>query len=294
MAKEKSKSGLSKDKYTISEHNIGTTDGFHKLYVQEWGNPKGVPILYLHGGPGVGCRDKFKSFFNPEKHRVVFLDQRGSGSSTPYGGLKENTTPKLVEDIELVREKLGISTWHVHGTSWGATLALCYAIKHQNQIKSMVLGGIWLCSKEEIDWLVKGQYRMFYPDAWERFNELSSKKNEIDFFAYSSAFIQFYRLDDRYYPLDREKYDDTPLKIEFEYFKHNVFLPDDYILSNAAKIKVPVKIVQGRYDFVTPPKYAYDLHKKLADSELFWTVAGHSTSDRGNYDTIRALLSQLP
>ena len=292
MAKE-NKSGISKDQYTISEHFIKTDDGLHKLYVQKWGNPKGKPILFLHGGPGVGSRDKFKNLFNPGKHMVVFLDQRGAGNSEPYGGLKENTTPKLVEDIELVREKLGITKCHVHGTSWGSTLALCYAIKHQDKIKSMIIGGIWLCTKDEIDWLVEGQYRMFYPDAWERFNKLNLRKGEIDFFAYSSAFIQFYRLDDRYYPLDREKYDDTPLKIEFEYFKHNVYLPKNYILDNADKIKVPVKIVQGRYDFVTPPKAAYDLHKKLPDSEIFWTVAGHSTSDRGNYDTIVALLSQV-
>ncbi len=284
---------LSKDEFTIAEHHIKTADGLHKLYVQEWGSPDGIPILFLHGGPGVGCRDKFKSFFNPKKHRVIFLDQRGSGNSTPYGSLKENTTPKLVEDIELVRGKLKIDKWHVHGTSWGSTLALCYAIKHSAQIKSMVIGGIWLCSKEEIEWLTEGKYRMFYPDAWERYNQLKQKKDKIDFFAYSSAFIQFYRLDDRYYPLDREKYDDTPLKIEFEYFKHDVFLPENYILDNASKINVPVKIVQGRYDFVTPPKAAYDLHQKLPDSEIFWTVAGHSTSDRGNYDTLRALLSQL-
>lgn len=292
MAKE-NKSGLSKDLHTLSEHFIKTEDGFHELYVQQWGSRKGTPILYLHGGPGVGNRDKFKNLFNPEKHKVVFLDQRGSGNSTPFGNLKENTTPKLVEDIETVRQHLGIDKWHVHGTSWGSTLALCYAIKHQSNIRSMVIGGIWLCNKEEIDWLVKGQYRMFYPDAWERFNELNPKKGEMDFFAYSSAFIQFYRLDDRYYPLDREKYDDTPLKIEFEYFKHDVFLPKNYILKNAPKINIPIKIVQGRYDFVTPPKAAYDLHKELPDSELFWTLAGHSASDRGNYDTITALLSQL-
>jgi proline iminopeptidase len=290
---EVKKPGLTKDNYTISEQHIKTADGFHSLYVQQWGNPKGVPILYLHGGPGVGCRDKFKSYFNPKKHLVVFLDQRGAGSSTPYGSLKENTTPKLVEDIETVRKELGIQKWHIHGTSWGSTLALCYAIKHQSNINSMVLGGIWLCSKEEIDWLVKGQYEMFYPDAWERFNKLNPKKDEIDFFAYSSAFIQFYRLDDRYYPLDPEKYDDTPLKIEFEYFKNDVYLPEGYILKNASKINVPVNIVQGRYDFVTPPKAAYELDKRLPDSEVFWTIAGHSASDRGNYDTIRALLSQL-
>lgn len=284
---------LSKDQFTISEHHFKTDDGLHKIYVQEWGNPAGTTILYLHGGPGAGCRDTHKNLFNPKKHRVVFIDQRGSGNSEPYGSLKENTTPKLIEDIELVRSKLNIDKWHVYGSSWGSTLALCYAIGHSPRISSMVIGGVWLCTPEEIEWLSEGQYRMFYPDAWERYNELRSKKSGIDYFAYSSAFIQFYRLDDRYHPLDREKYDETPLKIEFEYFKHDVFLPENYILGNAAKIKAPVKIVQGRYDFVTPPKAAYELGKKLPDSELFWTIAGHSVSDRGNYDTFRALLSQL-
>lgn len=285
--------GLTKDEHTIAEHHIKTAGGHHELYVQEWGNPNGVPVVYLHGGPGAGCRDKHKDVFNPAKHRVILIDQRGAGNSTPYGSFKENTTPKLVEDIELVREKLEIDIWHVHGLSWGSTLALCYAIKHSTHIKSMVIGGIWLCSKEEIEWLTTGQYKMFYPDAWERYNHLKSKNEEVDFFAYSSAFIQFYKLDDRTFALDREKYDDTPLKIEFEYFKNDMFMQENYILNNASKINVPVKIVQGRYDFVTPPKAAYDLDKKLPNSELFWTIAGHSSSDRGNYDTAKALLSQL-
>lgn len=284
---------LSVDEFTIKEHRVKTEDGAHDLYVQEWGNKNGVPIIFLHGGPGVGCKDKFKELFNPKKHRVVFLDQRGSGKSTPFGSLKENTTHKLVDDINHVRQKLGIKKWHVHGTSWGSTLALCYAIKHQEDIASMIIGGIWLCSKKEISWLTEGQYELFYPDAWERFNTLNKKEGEIDFFAYSSAFIQLYRLDGRYYPLDKEKYDETPLKIEFEYFKNNVFIPDNYILDHAKNIKIPVNIVQGRYDIVTVPKYAYELHKKLPDSEIFWTVAGHSTSDRANYDTLKALISQI-
>lgn len=284
---------ISVDEFTIKEHRIKTLDGVHDLYVQEWGNKDGVPIIFLHGGPGVGCRDKFKVLFNPKKHRVIFLDQRGSGKSLPYGSLDQNTTPKLVEDIELVRQKLDIDNWHVHGTSWGSTLALCYAIKHQENILSMIIGGVWLCSKKEINWLIEGQYELFYPDAWERFKKLNKKQGEIDFFAYSSAFIQLYRLDGRYFPLDKEKYDDTPLKIEFEYFKNNVFIPDNYILDNAADIKVPVSIVQGRYDIVTTPKYAYELNKKLPDGEIFWTIAGHSTSDRANYDTLKALISQI-
>lgn len=285
--------GLNKDEFTIAEHRLETSDGLHELYVQEWGNPDGVPVLFLHGGPGAGCKDKHKELFNPKKHLVIFLDQRGAGNSTPYGELKENNTDKLTEDIELVRQKLKIDNWHVHGTSWGSTLSLCYAIKHADNIRSLIIGGVWLCSKEEIEWLSKGKYQLFFPDAWERYKKLNPNPKKIDFFAYSSAFTQFYRLDGRYYPLDKEKYDETPLKIEFEYFKNNVYLPEDYILNNAHKITVPVNIVQGRYDIVTVPKYAFELDKKLAECELFWTIAGHSVSDRGNYDTIRALLSQI-
>lgn len=284
---------LTKDESTIAEHRFKTTDGHHNLYVQEWGSKNGVPVLFVHGGPGSGCRDKQKEIFNPKKHRVVFIDQRGAGNSKPYGSLKENTTNNLVDDIELVREKLGISQWHITGTSWGSTLSLIYAINHPDRVKSLIIGGVWLCTEEEIKWLTEGRYRDFFPDAWERYKELNPDPHKIDYFAYSSAFIQMYRLDGRYYSLDKEKYDDTPLKIEFEYFKNKVYIPENYILDNVKKLKMPVNIVQGRYDLVTVPKFAYILYKKLPDSELFWTIAGHSASDRANFDTLKALLSQI-
>lgn len=283
--------GLSKDEFTIAEHSIKTGDGLHELYVQEWGNKKGVPVLYLHGGPGAGCRDKHKSVFDPNKHRVILFDQRGAGNSTPYGSLEENTTQKLIEDIELIRQKLDIDNWHIHGRSWGSTLTLLYGIEHSNKVSSMVLGGIWLGSKEENEWLIGGGWQTFYPDAWNRFKRLNKGSEKIDPFAYSSAFIQFYRLDDRYYPLDKEKYDDTPLKIEFHYLENNMFLPKDHILDNTAKLTMPIHIIQGRYDIVTPPKYAYELHGKLKNSTLHWTVAGHSASDRANHDITQALLA---
>ncbi|HEX5455791.1 MAG TPA: alpha/beta fold hydrolase [Candidatus Saccharimonadales bacterium] len=289
MAKE----GLSKDAHTIAEYRFKTEDGLHELYVQEWGNPKGIPVLYLHGGPGAGCRDKHKTVFSPGKHRVILFDQRGSGSSTPYGSLEENTTQKLIEDIELIRTKLQIEKWHLHGLSWGSTLALIYSIAHPDKVSSMVIGGIWLASEEETDWLTDGGWQTFYPDAYERLKEMNKGSKNLDYFAYSSAFIQFYRLDDRYYPLDKEKYDDTPLKIEFHYIDNNMFITKNHILDNAHKLLMPVNIIQGRYDIVTPPKYAYELHKKLPDSELFWTVGGHASSDRANYDLAKALLTRL-
>lgn len=292
MIKE-NKSGLSKDAHTISERFIKANDGHHELYIQEWGSKSGVPVLFIHGGPGSGCKDKHKSVFDPKKHRVILVDQRGAGNSKPYGSIKENSTQKLIEDFEQIRNALGIKKWHLHGTSWGSTLSLIYAIKNPDALKSLIIGGIWLCTDEEIDWLVKGGWQMFYPDAWERFNKLNKSKSKMDFYAYSSAFIQYYRLDDRYYPLDKEKYDTTPLEIEFDYFQNKMFLPKDYILKNVKKIKLPVRIVQGRYDFVTPPKFAYKLHKELKNSTLHWTTAGHSASDRANFDVIKALLSQL-
>lgn len=292
MANE-NKSGLSKDSHTISEQVIKTEDGLYNLYVQQWGNPEGVPIIFLHGGPGMGCRDKHKDVFNPKKHRVVLLDQRGSGNSNPYGSTKENTTQKLIEDIELIRKKLKIESWNVHGMSWGATLALCYGISHPQNVRSMVIGGIWLGSKEETDWLIGGGWQTFYPDAWERFTEMNKGSKSLKPLAYSSAFIQFYRLDDRFYPINAEKYDETPLKIEFHYLDNDMFLPADYILNNTKNLNMPINIIQGRYDFVTPPKFAYKLHKTLPNSTLHWTTAGHSVSDRANFDVVKALLSQL-
>lgn len=285
--------GLTKDSLTIAEHRLATVDGLHKLYVQEWGNPKGVPIVFLHGGPGSGCDDKHKNYFDAKRHRVIFIDQRGAGNSQPYGSLKNNKTEYLVEDIELVRQKLGIKSWHVEGASWGSTLALCYAIAHPEAVKSLVILGIFLASTEEVEWITKGVYKNFYPEihAQAKTEDLHYDR-EDDQRAYLETFIPLLGIDDRPKPLPTEV-DTTPAKIELYYMHHKFFLTDNHILDNAAKITCPVTIIQGRYDMVTPPINAYKLSKRLPDGRLHTTLTGHLPSDREAASVLKAVLSQL-
>jgi proline iminopeptidase len=283
------KKGLNKDEFTITEHHFKTDDELHKLYVQEWGNPKGEPVLFVHGGPGYYCTDRNKSVFSPKKHRVIFVDQRGAGKSEPYGSLKENDTQKLVDDFDMIRRRLKIDKWHLHGTSWGSTLSLVYAINHPTIIKSIITGGVFLGSKEESDWLNKGYFRRFYPEISEKFVKKDYTPYEL-----TRLHTATIKLDDRYALPEKEGFDEVPAKIEIHYINNNnCFLPKDFILNNASKLTMPVEIVQGRYDMMTPPKAAYELHSKLPNSNLHWTIAGHSSSDRPNYDTTKALLSQL-
>lgn len=278
-------SGITADKYTIKEHRLKTEDGEHTLYVQEWGRQKGAPILFLHGGPGSGCSDSNKAYFDPAKHRVIFIDQRGCGKSRPYGSLKANNTQNLVADIELIRSKLGINKWSVMGRSWGSTLALCYAIAHASNLEKVIIGGIFLGTQTEIDWLEKGEFRTFFPEVEEQ--------AKITPYSYLKLAIPTLRIDDRYSMPEQKDIDEIPLKIELFYTKNKCFLSENYLLASAGKIKAPIDIVQGRYDMMTPPKSAYALHQKLPDSRLHWTIAGHAGADRANYDVTKALLAQI-
>lgn len=282
------KDGISQDEFTIAEHRIKTADGLHKLYVQEWGNPAGTPIVYLHGGPGYYCTDRNKAIFDPKTHRVIFLDQRGSGHSKPYGSLKENTTAKLVDDLELIRTKLKIEKWSVTGTSWGSTLALCYGVEHSSKINGLVIGGVFLGTQAEVDWLEKGEFRTFFPEIDE-----SEVRKKYTPYQLAKLVTPTIKLDDRYRLPEQEDFDEAPIKIEQYYTENKCFLPDNYILQNAKKITMPVTIIQGRYDMMTPPKAAYTLDKKLPNSNLHWTIAGHSSSDRANYDVTKAIIAQI-
>ncbi|HEX5796822.1 MAG TPA: alpha/beta fold hydrolase [Candidatus Saccharimonadales bacterium] len=289
-------SSLTKDTHTLAEHRFKTTDGLHRLYVQEWGNPQGVPILFLHGGPGAGCKDKHKRYFDPDKHRVIFLDQRGSGNSEPYGSLENNETGYLLEDIELIREKLGIDNWHIEGASWGSSLALCYAIKCPKRVRSLVILGVFLVSKEENDWMFSGQFKYFYPEVWEknRAGHLDYSK-KADQLKYLEMLYPLLGIDDgKTLSLEKEAEIDTePVKIELYYLKNGFFLEDEYILKNARKLNMPVTIIQGRYDMITPPISAYRLSKALVDCKLLTTLNGHLPSDRESASVLKATLYQL-
>lgn len=304
---------MTPDAHTLQEHFLDVGNG-HQLYVHDWGNADAAdPILYLHGGPGGGCNDGNKLRFDPEQHRVIFFDQRGSGRSLPYGTTEHNTTDDLVADIEKIAAFLKLSSFVITGGSWGSTLALAYAIKHPKRVEALVLQGIFTGSQAEIDWIDKGLFQTFYPEAWQAFLDRTPKSHHKDpaayhtkramtgnddeiresAFAYSCLEGGVLRLDDRFTPGDPLDFDPASTRLEMYYLANGCFMPDRYILNNAHKITAPVWLVQGRYDMVCPPVAAHELHSVLPNSKLIYTTAGHASSDRANQDVLKTILLQF-
>lgn len=303
---------MNPDQFTLSELKLNVGDS-HKLYVQEWGSANGKTIVFLHGGPGSGCSDSHKALFNPQKDRVIFFDQRGAGKSTPSGSLKNNTTQDLVEDIEKIAEHFSLTDFVLVGGSWGSTLALAYALQYPMRVKAMVLRGLFTGSQEEIDFLDKGKFKAFFPDVWEDFVKRAPEKYRDDpsayhsrqafsenktrrmssLFAYSQMETNLIGLDDRARIVGEEGFEPAGTEIELHYMQNRCFMPDDFLLDNAHKLNMPVWLVQGRYDMVCPPITAYRLSKTLPNNKLIWTVAGHSGSDRANFDVVKTIIAGL-
>jgi proline iminopeptidase len=302
---------MTPDKHTNQEFFLDVGDG-HQLYVVDWGKADArLPIIFLHGGPGSGVNDRYKQRFVPEQQRLIFFDQRGAGKSLPKGSLKHNTTQDLVEDIEKLADHLGLQSFLITGGSWGSCLALAYALKYPKRIAGMVLSGIYTGSKAETAYLDNGGFRTFFPDVWETYLSRTPEEHHQNpsAFHYKQAFGKdkqaakysiyaraemesaLLSLDDRHTPGDFDEFEPDNMRIELHYLKHDCFMPDRYILDNAHKLKMPIWLVQGRYDMVCPPQTAYELHQKLPASQLIWTTAGHG-NDRPNYDVIRTLLLQ--
>jgi proline iminopeptidase len=279
----------------------------HDLYFEESGNPKGKPVVFLHGGPGGGTVPAYRRFFHPELYRIVLFDQRGCGQSTPYACIEENTTWDLVADIERLRKELAIERWQVFGGSWGSTLALAYAQKHPDRVTELVLRGIFLLRKKEIDWFYQSGANAVFPDAWEPYESAIPPAERKDYLA---AYHKRLTSDDPAVNMPAAKAwsiwegstsklfpdpefiakfgaDATTLafaRIEAHYFVNKGFLEvDDQLLRDVVKMrKVPGTIVQGRYDVVCPIMSAWDLHKAWPESELVIVPdAGHSALEPG-------------
>lgn len=274
----------------------------HELYVQDWGNEQAsVTIFRLHGGPGGSSSDSYKTQYDPLRQRVVFHDQRGCGKSVPYGSLENNTTDDLIEDIRKIADKLDIEKFVLHGTSWGATLALAFAIKYPQRTSALVIGGVFTATRAENEWLNKGLMKTFYPDVWQRYLETVPEKYGDDPSAYhiervlrGSAAEQkesgyaFEHLEggvmffhDTPAPGDKDSFDPSGIRIELHYLSNGCFMPEGYIATNAQKLTMPVHIVQGRYDMVCPPQTAYELSRKLPDARLYWTLSNHRVEHEG-------------
>ena len=304
---------MNPDEFTLEEKNTDVGEG-HTLYSQLWGSKAAKQtILFLHGGPGSGVNDGHKNQFDPSVQRVLFVDQRGSGKSTPQGSIKDNTTDKSVEDIVLLAKEYGIDSFVVTGGSWGSTLALVLAIRHPELVIALVLRGIFTARKSEIEYLDKGGIKAFFPDVWADYaatvpdefkedpgafhgprilgdDQVAAKESA---YAYDTLEASVVRLDDRRKLEDFDTYDKNGITIEYSYLANACYLEEGYILKNADKIKAPLHIVQGRYDTVCPPQTAYDLHMAVPGSKLHWTVSGHSGGDRNNWETTRAILATL-
>ena len=277
----------------------------HRVYVEQCGNPDGVPVIVLHGGPGGGCSPAMRRYFDPEHYRVILFDQRGCGRSRPHASVVNNTTWHLVDDIELIRRALDIDEWIVFGGSWGATLALIYAEEHPSRVSQMVLRGVFLMTQSELDWFYGGGAGKFWPEVWARFVSLVPEDERDDLIAaynrrlFSGDITQEVRFARAWSSWENAlasvhsagnggeapgDYARAFARLENHYFSNAGFLEfDGQILAHAGRIKhIPGTIVQGRYDMICPPESAYALAKAWPGGELKMVRnAGHALSEPG-------------
>ena len=282
-------------------------DNLHTLYFEEVGNPKGKPIVFVHGGPGGGIDPSMRRFFDPKVWRVILFDQRGCGKSTPFSELKDNTTWDSVSDMEKIREHLKIDQWAVFGGSWGSTLGLAYAIKHPTKVMSLILRGIFLLREKEIRWFYQEGASFLFPDAWAKYLEPIPQNERHDLL---NAFYKRLTSADKKVRSEAAKawsvwegstsklffdpkfverfagdeFADAFARIEAHYFVNKGFFTEDgWLLKNISQIRhIPAWIVQGRYDVVCPATSAYELSQAWPEAKLHIIPdAGHSASEPG-------------
>jgi proline iminopeptidase len=275
----------------------------HQLYWEQSGNPDGVPVVFLHGGPGGGTSPQHRRFFDPAFYRIILFDQRGSGKSTPHASVENNTRALLVGDIETMRAHLKINTWHVFGGSWGSTLALSYAIAHSQKCISLMLRGIFLLEQDELDWFYYN-LRHIYPDEWEKFVSIIpeaergdlvnayakrlNSTNKDEQYTAAVAWAQYESHCSNLIPkldlLTTESQKAFALaiaRIESHYFTNEVIPPEHSMLKSIDRIRhIPATIIHGRYDVICPIQAGYKLHKAWPEA-TFITVptGGHSAFD---------------
>jgi len=306
--------------YKIHQIEVGEP---HILYLEESGNPDGIPVLFVHGGPGAGCESYHRCFFDPNLYRIILFDQRGSGRSTPHAELEGNTTQALVADMEVIREKLGINRWVLFGGSWGSTLSLVYAETHHDRVMGLIVRGIFLTREKEINWFYQEGASRIFPDYWQDFiapitdvadvtsvadiaenkrdnllkayYEKLTGKNEIAQMQAAKAWSTWEgrtaTLKQNKNVIDHFASAHTALslaRIECHYFMNDSFLKENQILNNADKLQnIPGVIVQGRYDLICPVESAWELHQAWPKAELkIIADAGHSATETGTVDAL--------
>ncbi|MAH83154.1 MAG: prolyl aminopeptidase [Rhodospirillaceae bacterium TMED8] len=285
----------------LSRHGMLDVGDGHRLYWEESGNSSGIPVVFLHGGPGAGTSPVHRRFFDPTAYRIILFDQRGAGKSTPYAKIEANTTTHLIEDIEVLRRFLDIEKWLVFGGSWGATLSIAYALRHTECCLGLILRGVFLGRPSELNWFFGGAAKVF-PDAWERFlNYLPEQERNDPLRSYYRRLIR----DEEDMNLSAARAwnayetacstlkwrgDILPsgsaslglARIEAHYFINRMFLAEDLMLAAADLGDFPGAIIQGRYDMVCPMETAFTLHRLWPGSRLeIVNDAGHSAMEPG-------------
>ncbi len=293
-------------------------DEHHELYYQQLGNPAGIPVLFIHGGPGGSFTEKDKTFFDPEKFNVVLFEQRGSGRSRSPVPLLHNNTWTLVEDVHKLANHLQLEKPILFGGSWGSTLALLYAISYPEKTRGLILRGVFTASKKERKFFEQGGVASFFPEVWERFaskapveekqqvsdfyyKTILSSKDEVQREQLSYELIRYgfsiYARTNNDIEIDKALADTNHVRkaqILAHYSINNFFLPDQFILNNLNNISnLPIYIVQGRYDMITTPEVAYTLCQKLKNAKLYMVDAGHSPHEDKAKSQLIACLDEL-
>jgi proline iminopeptidase len=276
----------------VTSYEIAVDDP-HKLYVEECGNPNGIPVIFLHGGPGSSCNVNHRRFFNPEKYRIILFDQRGCGLSTPHGCLDKNTTQHLVDDIETIRLKLNVHQWVIFAGSWGVTLALLYAQQYKERVLGMILRGAFLASTRDIDWFFSDGVSRILPQLWERYSTSLPKKNETEtllqtyhrclfdddkklnekatlaWSEWTDSVVTWNLPDtDKKSPNDMDKLIRS-VRLGVHYAVNQYFLEENYILENCEEIKdIPTFLIHGQLDITCLVESSWLLHKELKNSSL--------------------------
>ena len=288
------------------------TESVHKIYVEQVGNEHGVPVVFLHGGPGSGCNENHRRYFNPAKYRIILFDQRGCHRSEPCGNTEANTTQDLLKDLEAIRQKLEIDQWVLFGGSWGATLALLYAEAFPERVRGMIIRGAFLARKQDLDWFVGGGSERIFPDYWEHFTSqfsgltraqllkavprLLSSGNPSEKLAAAKAWAEWagqvttYTLENKDGPVVEQ--DETKLlhdvSIEMHYASNQYFILENQILEHIDLVpEVPMTIVHGRRDLTCLVEASWLLHKALPNSKLLILPnAGHLAGEPAMVDAL--------
>lgn len=289
----------------------------HKIYMEQCGNPKGVPVVVLHGGPGGGCSPAMRRYFDPKVYRVILFDQRGCGRSRPHACVENNTTWHLVEDIEKIRRLLEIDAWMIFGGSWGATLALVYAQTHPDRVRHLILRGVFLMTRAELDWFYGGGAGRFWPETWARFVSLIPEGERSNLIAaynqrlFSGDLAEEIRYGRAWSAWENAlasihssglsgegpgEYARAFARLENHYFMNNGFLEvDGQILAKMGQIShIPGVIVQGRYDMICPPVSAWKINELWSAGELRMVRnAGHAQSEPGISAELVRVMDQI-